>query len=531
MIKLRTYQEEAVENALQMLSDRGNSLIVAGTGAGKTIMMAATIGRYYNTFFSEHGKKPHVLVLVHRNEIHLQNHDKFSLVCPNIQTSEITSSKKSLHGNVHFGMVQTVRGLLDEFERAGSFFDLIVIDEAHHSKASCYEEIIEWNNKGKPNCALFGVTATPNRGDKLPLIHLFDNFYQIPTRFLIESHFLVRPRFVDLSPVFDLEKGKEIGHLGKNIKEDEAGNELLAHLCKEFINRKEAGKSIIFAPSHSFCRRIYDILTQMGRNCAYLSEGLDEASRKAELLRFEKGDCDELINVDICTEGYDFPPLRNLVDFDTNGTQGQWVQKVGRVLRTAPNKTSCTVIDFGGNIELYPDGVETDVNLYGAMKNPKGKRLASRDLFAQQEKPTADCVTIHNELFSPYHLPEGFESVLDNIFGIVYVACGSSADTIIVKNKNNEEFFLFCSDKRTLIMDMAGDFDPIMKKAVSLTENIEHSDREISKMQIKFLAPEYPTMTLDWYGANCTLCFKAWKKEITDMLSLWKSEPGKEAKK
>ena len=66
-MQLRPYQDKAVSHATDMLFERGNSLIVAGTGAGKTIMLAAVIGRFINGFYAIHGKKPHVLVLVHRN--------------------------------------------------------------------------------------------------------------------------------------------------------------------------------------------------------------------------------------------------------------------------------------------------------------------------------------------------------------------------------------------------------------------------------------------------------------------------------
>ena len=110
-MQLRPYQEQAVSHATEMLAERGNSLIVAGTGAGKTIMLAAVIGRFCNGFKVTHRRNPHVLVLVHREEIHTQNHSKFSMVCPNIATSEITPVRNSLHGNVHFGMVQTVGNL------------------------------------------------------------------------------------------------------------------------------------------------------------------------------------------------------------------------------------------------------------------------------------------------------------------------------------------------------------------------------------------------------------------------------------
>ena len=220
MIQLHPYQDSAVTHAVEMLTERKNSLIVAGTGAGKTIMMAAAIGRYYNGFRAVHKRNPHILVLVHRTEIHSQNHNKFSWVCPNIATSEITAERKSVRGNVHFGMVQTVLNLLPDLKSANSYFDMIVIDEAHHSAASTYKKIIEWNQQGNPDAVLLGVTATPNRGDKIPLIDLFDNYYQITTRFLIESHYLVRPKFLDLSPVFMAKTGAEKGHLAKNVKND-----------------------------------------------------------------------------------------------------------------------------------------------------------------------------------------------------------------------------------------------------------------------------------------------------------------------
>ena len=517
-MKLRPYQENAVQHAVEMISERKNSLIVAGTGAGKTIMMAAVIGKYFNGFRAIHKRSPHILVLVHRTEIHTQNHDKFSLVCPNIPTSQITASKKSLHGNVHFGMVQTVANLLPEFEKGNCYFDLIVIDEAHHSAASTYEDIIKWNSIGKPDAALFGVTATPNRGDKLPLIHLFDNFYQITSKYLIDSHYLVRPKFLDLSPVFETENGLEKGHLSKNCKlKDAAGIGLIQKLCDDFLKNKDSGKSIIFAPSHEFCEHIYNYLESLGRKPAYLGLNLDDISRKAELEKFEKGDSEELINVDICTEGYDFPPLRNLVDFDTNGTHGQWVQKVGRVLRTTEGKTSCTVIDFGGNVELYPEGVEIDVALEGSIKTKSGRKLTERDFFISEEEKTTSNIIAQDEIkFTPYHLPQGFESVNDKDYGIVFVACGINRDCIIVDKDNL--YILFTGNKKTLNKTLSGSFGDCINKAISNVGVLPGEGKPISNIQIKMLAPEYPTSTLDWNGANCTICWKTWKEIIKGLI-------------
>lgn len=513
---LRPYQENAVQYATEMLNERGNALIVAGTGAGKTIMLAATIGRYANGFYAEHKRRPHVLVLVHRTEIHDQNHTKFTKVCPDLATSEITATRKSLHGYVHFGMVQTVVNLLDDFANAQSYFDLIVIDEAHHAKASTYETIINWNKQGKPDATLLGVTATPNRGDKLPLIELFDNFIQITSKFLIDSHYLVRPKFVDLTPTFITDDGEETGHLAKYIAFDLLGLEFIKDLCQKYLATKEEGKTVIFAPNHEFCQCIYDTLKELGRKPAYLPPNLDDVSRKEIFDSFENGDCTELINVDICTEGYDYPDLRNLVDFDTNGTQGQWIQKVGRVLRTAPGKTGCSVIDFGGNVKLYPDGVETDVNLNGVIKKPKGEHLTADEFFrpkGQKEKVTATYSEIGESVYTPYSPPKIFETVLDKDFGIVFVVCSAKNDCIIIQ-KNEAEYIAFYTDKEKITNTYLGEFNKIINDAINTVGGISKPNKPISNLQVKLLAPEYATTALDWYGANCCICWKSWKGEI-----------------
>ena len=53
--------------------------------------------------------------------------------------------------------------------------DMLVIDEAHHAAANSYVKIIEHAKKLNPNLYVFGVTATPNRGDKKGLRSIFSN--------------------------------------------------------------------------------------------------------------------------------------------------------------------------------------------------------------------------------------------------------------------------------------------------------------------------------------------------------------------
>jgi superfamily II DNA or RNA helicase len=73
--------------------------------------------------------------------------------------------------------------------------DTIVIDECHHVAAESYQEILDKARDVNPKLKVFGVTATPERGDRKALGKIFSNTAdQITLPELIESGHLVKPR-------------------------------------------------------------------------------------------------------------------------------------------------------------------------------------------------------------------------------------------------------------------------------------------------------------------------------------------------
>ena len=123
---LRPYQEAAIDDACKSLDKHGNTIIVAPTGAGKTIMLSALVGKRHKD-----GKK--VLVMQHRDELVDQNKAKFERINPDITTSIVNGSEKNWDGSAIFSMVQTIsreRNLRDR-----PVFDMIVVDESHHVAA------------------------------------------------------------------------------------------------------------------------------------------------------------------------------------------------------------------------------------------------------------------------------------------------------------------------------------------------------------------------------------------------------------
>ncbi len=93
---LRPRQTEFVARVVAALRQRGNALAVAPTGFGKTVAMAAIIGR----LLAGGGR---ALVLQHRQELVAQNIEKFRIINPAIPATVVDASAKDFEGQAVFG--------------------------------------------------------------------------------------------------------------------------------------------------------------------------------------------------------------------------------------------------------------------------------------------------------------------------------------------------------------------------------------------------------------------------------------------
>lgn len=366
-MRLRPRQKTFVERSVAALASRGNTLGVAPTGAGKTIMLSAVTGEMI-------GDGAKACVLAHRDELTAQNRAKFQRVVPGVATSVIDATEKSWGGDVTFAMVPTLA-------RASNLaamprLDLLVIDEAHHAVAASYRRIIDRVRDANPDARVFGVTATPTRGDRKGLREVFDNVAdQVRLGELIASGHLVPPRtFVidvgvqeELKSVRKTSADFDMTEVADIMDRAPVTDEVIRHWTEKAGDRQ----TVVFCSTVAHADHVTEAFGAAGITAALIHGDLASETRKAILADYASGKTRVVVNVAVLTEGWDHPPTACVVLLRPSSYKSTMIQMVGRGLRTVDPeehpgivKTDCVVLDFGTS-SLIHGTLEQDVDLDG----------------------------------------------------------------------------------------------------------------------------------------------------------------------
>jgi superfamily II DNA or RNA helicase len=366
---LRPRQKLFVERSARALDEHQNTLGVAPTGAGKTIMLSATTSEVIG------GTQAKACVLAHRDELTDQNRTKFGRVAPLLTTSLVDSRTKSWDGQVTFAMVQTLARQAN-LETMPTI-DLLVIDEAHHAAADSYRRIIDQALHRNPMCRIYGVTATPNRGDRKGLRPIFSNVAdQIRIGELVSAGHLVPPRtfVIDVGVQEDLAK---VGCSGDDFDMAEVSRVMNTVPVNEAVIRhwqSKAGdrQTVVFCSTVEHARSVTAAFEAVGIRTIMVTGEMPDGERKAALAGYAAGKAQVVVNVAVLTEGWDHPPTSCVVLLRPSSYKSTMIQMVGRGLRTVnpeehPGiiKTDCIVLDFGTSSILH-GSLEQDIDLNGS---------------------------------------------------------------------------------------------------------------------------------------------------------------------
>ena len=367
-MRLRPRQSLFVERSLAALCDHGNTLSIASTGFGKTIALSAVVAR------SIEGSDAKACILAHRDELTSQNRTKFGRVAPKITTSVIDAGNKDWAGQATFAMVPTLTRTANL--TAMPALDLLVIDEAHHAVADSYRRIIDHARSANPDCQIFGVTATPNRGDRKGLREIFDNVGdQVRLGELIASGHLVPPRtfIIDVGVQDQLRAVRktvsdfDMTEVAEIMNRAPVTDEVIRHWREKASDRP----TVVFCSTVAHAENVAAAFKDTDIAAAVIHGDLDGATRRRILAAYASGEIRVIVNVAVLTEGWDHPPTSCVVLLRPSSYKSTMIQMIGRGLRTVDPeeypglvKTDCIVLDFGTS-SLTHGTLEQDVDLDG----------------------------------------------------------------------------------------------------------------------------------------------------------------------
>ncbi len=301
-LTLRDYQRRGVNALIKSLHQHRKSILVAPTGAGKTVMIHELVERAHRG-----GKS--VAGVVHRKELVDQLQERTGI--DHLVTPQSGKQPKG---------------------------DILVIDECHHYAADDWKYIMEFPG------LIAGFTATPERGDGRPLGNYFDDMVVAVTH----SELLRRKLLV---PVY------------LHYPDEYIAPELSDHPAEGWVKyAPKNGRGFIFCRTVEQGYDAARTLSNVHGIEAVMLEGGTPADQRANYIQeFRNGRIRVLVNVYILTEGFDCPDADVCVLARGFGHVSTYLQTTGRVLRASPGKEAATIIDLAGNKWIHGSPVEDRV--------------------------------------------------------------------------------------------------------------------------------------------------------------------------
>lgn len=335
-MQLRPYQEEAANAVFREWEHNRSTLLVMGTGLGKTVVFSEITKRLV-----EEGKR--VLIIAHQGQLLQQAQTKLYNHAQIPSKIEKAKDFASMNDQVVIGSIQTLAQDNRLHRFSSDHFDTIIIDECHHAMAKSYQKVIDYFENAK----LLGVTATPNRGDSQSIMSTFQSTaFQFGIKEGVEAGYLsplcIRtcPLPIDVSQVAIQAGDYQAGALG-NVLEP-----YMDAIADQIIEKAQGRKILVFVPLVKTGERFAEILREKGLRTASIS---GKTKNQAEIIeKFHNGELDVVTNAMLLTEGFDDPAVNCIVNLRATKSQSLYTQIMGRGLRLSPDtgKEDCLILDF-----------------------------------------------------------------------------------------------------------------------------------------------------------------------------------------
>jgi superfamily II DNA or RNA helicase len=357
-MNLRPYQQQLITDIrLQYQLGHKSVLAVLPTGGGKTVCFS---------YIAEQAaiKGNRVCILVHRAE--LLDQASRSLTAMGVKHGRIAAGKSmDLSHAVQVASVQTLARRLHLLPR--EFFQLLVVDEAHHTTAGTWAKVIEHFHAAK----LLGVTATPIRSDGRGLGQHYQAMVQGPTaQQLTEQGFLAAAKVL-APPGFDSTGlRKRMGDFDAKEAEQRVGTimgDCLGHYRKHLPGQT----AIAFCCSVAHAEAVAALFQSAGIAAASIDGSMDTTQRQQLLSDLGTGSLKVLTSCALIGEGVDVPSVGGCILLRPTASVALHLQMIGRCLRPQLGKRAVVLDHVGNTLRLGHHLEERDWTLDGAAKRDR----------------------------------------------------------------------------------------------------------------------------------------------------------------
>lgn len=395
-MELRPYQAEAKAAVFEQW-DKGTlkTLLVLPTGCGKTIVFAKVAEDCVRQGYR-------VLILAHRGELLEQAADKIKK-STNLGCATEKAEQTSLGSwfRITVGSVQSMQREKRLSQFSEDYFNVIIIDEAHHCISDGYQKVLQHF----PSAKVLGVTATPDRGDMRNLGEFFESLayeYTLPKAiregYLSPIKAMTIPLQLDLSGVSIQSGDFKAGDIATAL------DPYLHQIADEMMKYCRDRKTVVFLPLVKTSQKFKEILNEKGFKAAEVN---GESKDRAEVLEaFDKGEYNVLCNSMLLTEGWDCPSVDCVIVLRPTKVRSLYSQMVGRGTRLCEGKSHLLLLDFLWHTERHELCHPADLicekkevarkmteNLEGTAGCPmdleEAERKASEDVIAEREESLA----------------------------------------------------------------------------------------------------------------------------------------------
>ena len=341
---LRNYQQEMIDRLQEAWTRYRSVMLQMPTGTGKTVLMAEVIRSEKQREKSEKfaTAQHSILIVAHRREL-------LGQIRGTVRYFGIDLEKNHI-------VVESIQKLSRSLEDKNLEPSLIIIDEAHHALAKTYRMLWErW-----PRAKFLGLTATPCRLNNDGFQDLFQTLIQSHTiKEFIKMGWLSDFDYVTAEP--DNPILKQVKRLKKRgtdgdyqtkemalVMDCEESIENLYQAYRKFVNGK---KGIVYAIDRDHARHIAEYYQQQKVNCCWIEAKTPMAERDRLVQDYRDGLIDVVVNVDILSEGADFPEVEFIQLARPTLSLSKYLQQVGRGMRIAEGKDKVVILDHVG---MYP---------------------------------------------------------------------------------------------------------------------------------------------------------------------------------